>query len=66
MVMLMPPFFGATLTVGAIAVIDYFRELADEIDIPFMVQGAPLSQVGRRRARGASARACIRKRACRR
>jgi 2-keto-3-deoxy-L-arabinonate dehydratase len=43
MVMLMPPFFGATLTVGAPAVIDYFRQVADEIDIPIMVQDAPLS-----------------------
>jgi 4-hydroxy-tetrahydrodipicolinate synthase len=39
----MPPFFGATLTVGAPAVIDYFRQVADEIDIPIMVQDAPLS-----------------------
>ena len=43
MVMLMPPFFGATLTVGAPAVIDYFRQVADTIDIPIMVQDAPLS-----------------------
>ena len=43
MVMLMPPFFGATLTVGAPAVIDYFRQVADAIDIPIMVQDAPLS-----------------------
>jgi len=43
MVMLMPPFFGATLTVGAPAVIGYFREVADAIDIPIMVQDAPLS-----------------------
>jgi 2-keto-3-deoxy-L-arabinonate dehydratase len=43
MVMLMPPFFGATLTVAAPAVIDYFRQVADAIDIPIMVQDAPLS-----------------------
>jgi 2-keto-3-deoxy-L-arabinonate dehydratase len=43
MVMIMPPFFGATLTVSGPAVIDYFREVADAIDIPIMVQDAPLS-----------------------
>ena len=43
MVMLMPPFFGATLTVPGPAVIEYFRQVADAIDIPVMVQDAPLS-----------------------
>ncbi len=43
MVMVMPPFFGATLTVPGPAVIGYFRQLADAIDIPVMVQDAPLS-----------------------
>jgi 4-hydroxy-tetrahydrodipicolinate synthase len=43
MVMLMPPFFGATLTVAAPAVLDWFAEVADAIDIPIMVQDAPLS-----------------------
>jgi 4-hydroxy-tetrahydrodipicolinate synthase len=43
MVMLMPPFFGATLTVPGPAVIEYFRQVADGIDIPVMVQDAPLS-----------------------
>jgi 4-hydroxy-tetrahydrodipicolinate synthase len=43
MVMLMPPFFGATLTVAAPAVIEYFGQVADAIDIPIMVQDAPLS-----------------------
>jgi 2-keto-3-deoxy-L-arabinonate dehydratase len=43
MVMLMPPFFGATLTVPGPAVIDYFGQVADAIDIPIMVQDAPLS-----------------------
>jgi 2-keto-3-deoxy-L-arabinonate dehydratase len=42
-VMLMPPFFGATLTVAAPLVIDYFRLVADAIEIPVMVQDAPLS-----------------------
>jgi 4-hydroxy-tetrahydrodipicolinate synthase len=43
MVMLMPPFFGATLTVPGPAVIEYFTRVADAIDIPIMVQDAPLS-----------------------
>ena len=43
MVMLMPPFFGATLTVPGPAVIEYFRQVADATDIPIMVQDAPLS-----------------------
>jgi 2-keto-3-deoxy-L-arabinonate dehydratase len=43
MVMLMPPFFGAALTVPGLAVIDYFKQVADAIDIPVMVQDAPMS-----------------------
>src|SRR5512146_2426717 len=43
MVMIMPPFFGATLTVPGPGVIAYFKQVADAIDIPVMVQDAPLS-----------------------
>jgi 2-keto-3-deoxy-L-arabinonate dehydratase len=43
MVMIMPPFFGATLTVPGPAVIEYFKQVADAIHIPVMVQDAPLS-----------------------
>ena len=43
MVMLMPPFFGATLTVPGPAVIEYFKQVAGAIDVPVMVQDAPLS-----------------------
>jgi 4-hydroxy-tetrahydrodipicolinate synthase len=43
MVMVMPPFFGATMTVPGPGVIEYFRRVADAIDIPVMVQDAPLS-----------------------
>jgi 4-hydroxy-tetrahydrodipicolinate synthase len=43
MVMLMPPFFGATMAVPGPGVIDYFRRVTDSIDIPVMVQDAPLS-----------------------
>ena len=42
-VMVMPPFFGATMTVPGPGVIEYFRRVADAIDIPIMVQDAPLS-----------------------
>jgi 4-hydroxy-tetrahydrodipicolinate synthase len=43
MVMLMPPFFGGTITVQGPAVIEYFTQVAAAIDIPIMVQDAPLS-----------------------
>jgi 2-keto-3-deoxy-L-arabinonate dehydratase len=43
MVMLMPPFFGATLTVAGPLVIGYFKQVTDAIGIPVMVQDAPLS-----------------------
>ena len=43
MVMLMPPFFGATLTAPGPAVIEYFKRVTDAIDLPVMVQDAPLS-----------------------
>jgi 4-hydroxy-tetrahydrodipicolinate synthase len=43
MVMIMPPFFGATLSVPAPGVVEYFKTVADAIDIPIMVQDAPLS-----------------------
>jgi 2-keto-3-deoxy-L-arabinonate dehydratase len=42
-VMLMPPFFGATITAAGPAVIEYFKRVTDAIDIPVMVQDAPLS-----------------------
>jgi 2-keto-3-deoxy-L-arabinonate dehydratase len=43
MVMLMPPFFGTTLSVGGPQVIDFFGTVAAAIDIPIMVQDAPVS-----------------------
>ncbi len=43
MVMLMPPFFGATLSVAGPAVTGYFKRVADAVTIPLMVQDAPLS-----------------------
>ena len=43
MVMIMPPFFGASITANGPAVIEYFQQVADAIDIPVMVQDAPVS-----------------------
>lgn len=43
MVMLMPPFFGATLSAGADAVRAFFLEVSAAVDIPIMVQDAPMS-----------------------
>jgi 4-hydroxy-tetrahydrodipicolinate synthase len=43
MVMVMPPFFGATLSVPGPLVLDFFDTVATAIDIPIMVQDAPLS-----------------------
>jgi len=43
MVMVMPPFFGATLSVAGPAVLDFFTEVAAASDLPIMVQDAPLS-----------------------
>lgn len=43
MVMLMPPFFGATMSVGPDDVRAYFHRVADAVDIPIMVQDAPMS-----------------------
>ena len=43
MVMVMPPFFGATLAVPRAAVLEFFEVVAAAIDIPIMVQDAPLS-----------------------
>jgi len=43
MVMLMPPFFGATMAVAEDGVLDYFRRVTDGLDIEIMLQDAPLS-----------------------
>lgn len=43
LVMLMPPFFGATMRVGSQGVVDYFSRIADAVRIPIMIQDAPLS-----------------------
>lgn len=43
MVMLMPPSFGSSLSVAGSDVIRHFTTVADGLDIPIMVQDAPLS-----------------------
>ncbi|GAA2201216.1 dihydrodipicolinate synthase family protein [Sinomonas flava] len=43
MVMLMPPFFGATMKVDEDAVLEYFKRVADGVDIDIMIQDAPMS-----------------------
>ncbi len=45
MVMLMPPYHGATIRADDAGVATYFRAVADAIDIPIMIQDAPVSGV---------------------
>jgi len=45
MVMLMPPYHGATIRADEAGVVGYFRAVADAIDIPIMIQDAPVSGV---------------------
>ncbi|WP_158866232.1 dihydrodipicolinate synthase family protein [Leifsonia sp. AG29] len=43
MVMLMPPFFGATMRVPESALVEYFQRVADGLAIDIMIQDAPMS-----------------------
>ncbi|MBT0570283.1 dihydrodipicolinate synthase family protein [Curvibacter sp. CHRR-16] len=43
MVMVMPPYHGATIRVGEAQIYDYFARLSDALDIPIMIQDAPVS-----------------------
>lgn len=43
MVMVMPPYHGATIRVPELAVFDFFRGVSDAIGIPIMIQDAPVS-----------------------
>ncbi|MGC4108606.1 MAG: dihydrodipicolinate synthase family protein [Thermomicrobiales bacterium] len=43
MVMIMPPYHGATLRVEEGGLVEYFHAIADAIDIPIMIQDAPMS-----------------------
>jgi 2-keto-3-deoxy-L-arabinonate dehydratase len=43
LLMLMPPFFGATMRVDDEAVLEYFRRVSDGVEIDIMIQDAPMS-----------------------
>lgn len=43
MVMVMPPYHGATIRVGPAGIQQFFQQLSDAIDIPIMIQDAPVS-----------------------
>lgn len=43
MVMVMPPYHGATIRVGEEKIAEFYAALSDAIDIPIMIQDAPVS-----------------------
>ena len=43
MVMVMPPYHGATIRVGEPGIFDFYRTVSDAIDIPIMIQDAPVA-----------------------
>jgi 4-hydroxy-tetrahydrodipicolinate synthase len=43
MVMIMPPYHGATIRVPEPGIFDFFRIVSDAIDIPIMIQDAPVA-----------------------
>jgi 4-hydroxy-tetrahydrodipicolinate synthase len=43
MVMIMPPFYGATLRVSEAGIYEFFRRVSDAISIPIMIQDAPMA-----------------------
>jgi 2-keto-3-deoxy-L-arabinonate dehydratase len=43
MVMVMPPYHGATIRVSETAILEFFGALSDSIRIPIMIQDAPVS-----------------------
>src|SRR3954469_10135411 len=43
MVMTMPPYHGATIRAPELAIYDFFRRISDAIDLPIMIQDAPVS-----------------------
>ena len=43
MVMVMPPYFGATIRVGEAKIYEFFQIVSDAISIPIMIQDAPLA-----------------------
>src|SRR4051794_6123569 len=43
MVMVMPPYHGATIRVPELGIYDFFRRVSDAISIPLMIQDAPVA-----------------------
>lgn len=43
MVMVMPPYHGATIRVGEAAIYQFFRTVSDAVSIPIMIQDAPVA-----------------------
>ncbi len=43
MVMVMPPYHGATIRVPEALIVEFYQRLSDAIDIPIMIQDAPVS-----------------------
>jgi 4-hydroxy-tetrahydrodipicolinate synthase len=43
MVMIMPPYHGATFRVGEPAIFEFFKRVSDAIHIPIMIQDAPVA-----------------------
>src|SRR3954451_13531124 len=43
MVMVMPPYHGATIRAGEAGLLEFFRMLSDALTIPIMIQDAPVS-----------------------
>ena len=43
MVMVMPPYHGATIRVPELGIVDFFRAVSDAIAIPIMIQDAPVA-----------------------
>lgn len=43
MVMVLPPYHGATLRVGEAGILEFYRAVSDAVSIPIMVQDAPIA-----------------------
>ena len=43
MIMVMPPYHGATIRASEPAIVEFFQGLSDAIDIPIMIQDAPVA-----------------------
>lgn len=43
MLMIMPPYHGATLRVPEAGVVEFFQRVSEAVDIPIMIQDAPMS-----------------------